>query len=1150
MEFHVSRIARDRYGFEHSLFSTNGNVIFANFHSSRLFAQKMNQKHDLINFPEQVIKSGQINAMGLIDEILHHVIHLYRLQINPRLMVNALDYLEEKIGRDELERTLQTFTHEFPPIDVYQDKLSAEDYLDGTTGGIPNRAVALEELLMLWISNKNPAFDPYQELFDEDFLKSETAYPMVIRDLYLYFNDLPFFGPDQQNLIDMLRSPTIKVPYSPTGQLEYIREHWSDLLGIYLSRLLSSLDLIKEEEKIHFQDAGPVEIPLFDFTESDAERFTLDKDWMPRLVLIAKNTYVWLDQLSKKYQRPITHLDQIPDEELDRLAQWGFTGLWLIGLWERSRASARIKQLMGNPEAIASAYSLAGYQIASDLGGEESLNNLIQRAWQRGIRLGSDMVPNHMGIDSRWVIEHPDWFVSLDHSPFPSYTFNGPDLSPDPAVSIYLEDHYYNRSDASVVFKLVDHRNSQTRYIYHGNDGTSMPWNDTAQLNYLDPHVREEVIQAILNVARKFPIIRFDAAMTLSKRHYQRLWFPEPGSGGDIPSRSEHGLAKEQFHRSMPTEFWRNVVDRVAQEASDTLLLAEAFWLMESYFVRTLGMHRVYNSAFMHLLRNEDNTKFRQIIKNTLEFDPEILKRFVNFMNNPDERTAVDQFGKGDKYFGICTLLTTFPGLPMFGHGQIEGYTEKYGMEFKRAYWDENPDPYLFERHQRQIFPLLHRRHVFANVDNFQFYDFYSTDGFVHEDVIAYSNQYGEERALVIYMNKYAEANGWVHRSVNFSRKIPGSDQKYTDQKPLGEGLNIPKGENDYVIFKDQVSGLEFLRSCEEINQKGLFFHLSAYQTHVFINFRFIQDDSGQSYRHLCQYLNGRGVQNVEEVRKELLLQPVQHPFLQISNTGYVKYLLSHIQLGNNVPEQVFEEAGYKIEGLLKGIGQMTGLSVNLKGGIFETKSLLKLIYALVDLEHHTLIAGARRYKKAAEIIKSGLKINQNNWLVLFGWLFTHHLGKLSGIDDPENQTLSWMDEWQFNRILAETFQSCAISESQAWRMTTTIRILISQNNWFDNNEQMDIKFLLNKWFTNSDIQWFIGFNRFNDIFWFKKEGLEELLFWMVTLATIKLMNKTENTLTDFLEGLITLEGIRKRILKAAKISDYQAIKLLKAMED
>jgi hypothetical protein len=61
-------------------------------------------------------------------------------------------------------------------------------------------------------------------------------------------------------------------------------------------------------------------------------------------------------------------------------------------------------------------------------------------------------------------------------------------------------------------------------------------------------------------------------------------------------------------------------------------------------------------------------------------------------MNNPDERTAVDQFGKGDKYFGICTMMATMPGLPMFGHGQIEGFAEKYGMEYRRAYWDEQPD--------------------------------------------------------------------------------------------------------------------------------------------------------------------------------------------------------------------------------------------------------------------------------------------------------------------------------------------------------------------------------------------------------------------------------------------------------------------------
>src|SRR6185503_17683061 len=125
---------------------------------------------------------------------------------------------------------------------------------------------------------------------------------------------------------------------------------------------------------------------------------------------------------------------------------------------------------------------------------------------------------------------------------------------------------------------------------------------------------------------------------------------------------------------AMPAEFWREVVDRINVEMPNTLLLAEAFWLLEGYFVRTLGMHRVYNSAFMHMLMKEDNALYRGAIRSTLHFNPGILKRYVNFMSNPDEKTAVEQFGKGDKYFGIATLMVTLPGLPMFAHGQVEGF--------------------------------------------------------------------------------------------------------------------------------------------------------------------------------------------------------------------------------------------------------------------------------------------------------------------------------------------------------------------------------------------------------------------------------------------------------------------------------------------
>ena len=152
---------------------------------------------------------------------------------------------------------------------------------------------------------------------------------------------------------------------------------------------------------------------------------------MPRLVLIAKSTYVWLDQLSRRYGRDIRTLDAIPDEELDRLARLGITGLWLIGLWERSHASPADQAVWrGNPDAAASAYSLDDYRDrATTWAARPPGRTCATGPGQRGIRLASDMVPNHMGIDSRWVIEHPDWFVSLPEPPYPAYPFSGANLA-------------------------------------------------------------------------------------------------------------------------------------------------------------------------------------------------------------------------------------------------------------------------------------------------------------------------------------------------------------------------------------------------------------------------------------------------------------------------------------------------------------------------------------------------------------------------------------------------------------------------------------------------------------------------------------------------------------------------------------------------
>ena len=519
------------------------------------------------------------------------------------------------------------------------------------------------------------------------------------------------------------------------------------------------------------------------------EQFSADADWMSNVVLMAKMVYVWLDQLSQQYGRPITRLDQIPDAELDRLAAGGFTGLWLIGIWERSPASQHIKQLCGNPEAIASAYSLYDYEIAADLGGWEALHNLKERAVTRGIRLASDMVPNHTGIYSRWVMQHPDWFVQTDYPPFPTYQFNGEDLSSSGDVVIQIEDGYWTKTDAAVVF-----RHDRTRHA--GGSATSttattapaIPWNDTAQLNYLIPEVREAVIQTILHVARNFPIIRFDAAMTLAKKHFQRLWFPVRGLGGGIPSRAGHGMSREEFDAVFPIEFWREVVDRVAAEVPGTLLLAEAFWLMEGYFVRTLGMHRVYNSAFMNMLKKEENAKYRQTIKNVLEFNPEVLKRFVNFMNNPDEKTAVEQFGREGKYFGACVLLATMPGLPMFGHGQIEGFHEKYGMEYKQSYWDEaaGRPPGLAPR--TADLPAAAPSLALFRLGKFRAVRLSTPADRSTRTSLPIPTGPATSAALVLYHNSYATTAGWIRESAAFAVKSDG-DATELRRTTLAAGL-------------------------------------------------------------------------------------------------------------------------------------------------------------------------------------------------------------------------------------------------------------------------------------------------------------------------------------------------------------------------
>ena len=877
-EFHVSKKVRDLCRFNETLFASAGNVIFSDMYQVRTFVEKLNAFFDKRGEHEKRVSAGKLNAMGLIDEIFHYVCMIYRRDADAESFSAVLAKLDDEFGSSRIDDLLLSFIDEFPPAAVRHGTVSAENYLSetafdkGTKRKRTNREQTFEELILLHLANENPAFKKFTILFDDAKLARNPLYAKSWEIIKTHFALLPPFGPFGHDLISMLKEPVVYSPDSLKGQLDYIRLYWAAMLGDIIKRLLAGIDTIREEEKAAWHGGGEIETVPYSYENlsKEYERFSADSAWMPCVVLIAKTVLVWLDQLSKKYSRAITRLDEIPDEELDTLRDEGFTGLWLIGLWERSYASKRIKQINGNPEAAASAYSLYDYEIARDIGGWDALVNLRTRLWQRGIRLASDMVPNHTGMDSKWVIEKPDLFVQRKDCPFPQYTFNGENLSRDGRVGIYLEDHYYTKTDCAVIFKRVDNHTGDVRYIYHGNDGTGMPWNDTAQIDFLNPVAREAVMREIVDVAKNFPIIRFDAAMVLAKKHIRRLWYPAPGHGGDIATRSESALSTEEFNRAIPNEFWREVVDRIAAEVPDTLLLAEAFWMMEGYFVRTLGMHRVYNSAFMNMLKKEENQKYRDTVKNTLRFDPQVLKRFVNFLNNPDEETAVAQFGKGDKYFGVCTLMVTMPGLPMFGHGQIEGFEEKYGMEYTRAYRNEIPDEGFVARHRRDIFPLMKKRRLFADVENFLFYDLWN-GGSVDENVFAYSNCADGVCTLVVYNNKYERTAGWIKESVPYALKTgSGENDKRLVTRTIAEGLCLSEERDTYCIFREQRSGLYYIRESADIRERGLFVSLNGFEAQVYTDISQITDTDTHKYRTLCQTLAGRGAEDLDTLWEEI----------------------------------------------------------------------------------------------------------------------------------------------------------------------------------------------------------------------------------------------------------------------------------------
>src|SRR6185312_5348193 len=117
------------------------------------------------------------------------------------------------------------------------------------------------------------------------------------------------------------------------------------------------------------------------------------------------NTRVWLTELSRALGRPAT-LDNIPNAELDHLAQLGFHWVWFLSVWQTGPAAQRVSR--SNPgwrkefeetlpdlreeDVAGSGFAIQNYTVHRDLGGAAALARLRQRLQQRGLKLMLDFV--------------------------------------------------------------------------------------------------------------------------------------------------------------------------------------------------------------------------------------------------------------------------------------------------------------------------------------------------------------------------------------------------------------------------------------------------------------------------------------------------------------------------------------------------------------------------------------------------------------------------------------------------------------------------------------------------------------------------------------------------------------------------------------
>jgi hypothetical protein len=342
------------------------------------------------------------------------------------------------------------------------------------------------------------------------------------------------------------------------------------------------------------------------------------------------NTRVWLTELSQELGRSAT-LDDIPDNELDRIADLGFDWIWFLSVWttgEKGRTISREHSEwrhefeatlpdLKDEDIGGSGFSIAEYHVHPTLGGDEALKRLRERLKERDIKVMLDFVPNHLGPDHAWVKKHPDFFIQGTED----------ELKQSPQNYTQI-------------------KNGKKEYIIaYGRDPHFSGWPDTLQLDYSNPATAEAMSKELLRISRLCDGVRCDMAMLILPEIFEHTWGRKAQS------------------------FWPEAIAAVRQQHADFCFMAEVYWDLE-WTLQQLGFDYTYDKRLYDRLR-EGNVRS---IRDHFYADIAYQDKLARFLENHDELRAASVFPMPQ--LKAATVITYFsPGLRFFHQGQLEGKT-------------------------------------------------------------------------------------------------------------------------------------------------------------------------------------------------------------------------------------------------------------------------------------------------------------------------------------------------------------------------------------------------------------------------------------------------------------------------------------------